>query len=86
MNGLEIKFEYISIEQKIALVDILGYKVDENGLILDKETEKESKCPITSEPVFIENASILPGSTIIINTSELSLSEYFTQFVDKLAQ
>jgi len=86
MNSLEIKFEDIGIEQKIALVDILGYKVDENGLILDKETEKEYECPLTGGTVFVENASILPGSTIIINTSELSLSEYFTQFVDKLAQ
>ncbi|MCJ7648262.1 MAG: hypothetical protein MUP85_06590 [Candidatus Lokiarchaeota archaeon] len=86
MNDSEIKFEDIGIDEKIILMDILGYEVDDNGLVLEKETENEYKCPISGEPVFIENASILPGSTVIINTSDFSLSEYFTRFVDKITQ
>ncbi len=82
----DIKFEKIGIEEKKVLLDILGYEVDEDGLILDKKTKKEHKCPITGEVVFIENASVLPGSTVVINTSELSLSEYFTKFVEKTFQ
>ncbi len=82
----DIKFEKIGIEEKKVLLDIFGYEVDEDGLILDKETKEEHKCPITGEVVFIENASVLPGSTVVINTSELSLSEYFTKFVEKACQ
>ncbi|MBT9146085.1 MAG: hypothetical protein DDT42_01964 [candidate division WS2 bacterium] len=83
MNG-EIKFENITTEKRKILLDILGYHVDEDGLILDKKTNKEHICPVTKEAVFIENASVLPGSTVIINTSELSLSEYFTKYVENI--
>ncbi|MCX9010146.1 MAG: hypothetical protein OIN66_03385 [Candidatus Methanoperedens sp.] len=83
MNETEIKFEEIGIEEKKILLDILGYEIGEAGIILDKETKKEHICPITETVVFIENASILPGSTVVINTSELSLAEYFTRFVEK---
>lgn len=83
MNDIDVIFTDINIEQKTALMDILGYSVDENGIIFDKETNKQHICPITGEQVLIDNASILPGSTIIINTTELSLSEYFTDYFEK---
>ena len=83
MNDIDVIFTDINIEQKTALMDILGYYVDENGIIFDKETNNQHICPITDEPVLIDNASILPGSTIIINTTELSLSEYFTDYFEK---
>lgn len=82
MNDTEIKFEEIGIEEKKILLDVLGYEIGEAGIILDKETKKEHICPITESVVFIENASILPGSSVVINTSELSLAEYFTKFVE----
>ncbi len=82
MNDMEIKFEEIGIEEKKILLDVLGYEIGEAGIILDKETKKEHICPITESVVFIENASILPGSSVVINTSELSLAEYFTKFVE----
>jgi hypothetical protein len=84
MNDIDVKFENINIEQKTALMDILGYYVDEKGIIFDKKTKMQHICPITEESVSIDNASILPGSTIIINTTELSLSEYFTDFFEKI--
>ncbi|VVB87337.1 Uncharacterised protein [uncultured archaeon] len=82
MDEAEIKFEEIGIEEKKILLDILGYEIGEGGIILDKHTKKEHICPITESVVFIENASVLPGSTVVINTSELSLAEYFTKFVE----
>ena len=82
MDDTEIKFEEIGIEEKKILLDVLGYEIGEAGIILDKETKKEHICPITGSVVFIENASVLPGSTVVINTSELSLAEYFTKFVE----
>jgi len=84
MNDIDVKFEDIDIEEKKALMDILGYYIDENGLIYNKETKKEHICPVTKDVVFVENASILPGSTVIINTTDLSLSEYFTEFFEKI--
>ncbi|HJH29906.1 MAG TPA: hypothetical protein C5S51_09490 [Methanosarcinaceae archaeon] len=84
MNDIDVTFTNINIEQKTALMDILGYYVDENGIIFDKETNIQHICPITEETVSIDNASILPGSTIIINTTELSLSEYFKEFFEKI--
>lgn len=86
MDDIDIKFEDIGIEEKRALLDILGYEVGEGGIILNKETKENHVCPITGEIVFVENASILPGSTVIIKTSELSLAEYFTKFVEKCAK
>ena len=85
MNDVDVTFTDINIEQKTALMDILGYYVDEKGIIFDKKTKMQHICPITDESVSIDNASILPGSTIIINTTELSLSEYFTDFFEKIS-
>ncbi len=79
----EIKLMKLGLEEKRVLLDILGYEVNEDGVILDKKTKKEHRCPITGDIVFIENASILPGSTVVINTSALSLAEYFTRYVEK---
>jgi len=80
--GTEIKFEKIGIEERKVLLDILGYEVNEDGIVIDKNTGEEYKDPITGDVVFIENASILPGSTVIINTSELTLSEYITKYLE----
>lgn len=83
MNDMEIKFEEIGIEEKKILLNVLGYEVGEGGIILNKETGKEHISPTTGNVVFIENASVLPGSTVVIDTSELSLAEYFTKFIEK---
>ncbi len=82
MGDNEIKFEKIGIEERKVLLDILGYEVNEDGIIIDKNTGEEYRDPITGDVVFIENASILPGSTVIINTSELTLSEYITKYLE----
>lgn len=83
MENVGIKFEKIDITEKKILLDILGYAVDENGMVLNKERNEKHICPITKEVVFVENASVLPGSTVVINTSELSVAEYLTKFVEE---
>lgn len=75
----EIEFLEISNEEKKVLLDVLGYDVDEKGLIISREKKVPHICPYTKREVFLDNASILPGSTIIINTSALSLSEYISK-------
>jgi hypothetical protein len=77
-----IKFKNIDIEERKVLLDILGYEVGDGGIILNKNTKEQHKCPYTDEVVFIENASIMPGSTMVINTTELSLAEYLTQHIE----
>jgi hypothetical protein len=75
----EIEFIEISEGEKKILLDVLGYDVDEKGLIISREDNKPHRCPYTKREVFLKNASILPGSTIIIDTSVLSLSEYVSK-------
>lgn len=84
-NNTEIEFEDIGLEEKALLLDILGYDIDDDGVIFNKETREQHVCPVTNELVTINSASILPGSTIIMNTTELALSEYFMDYVEKIA-
>jgi len=74
-------FNKLTIEQKKVLLNALGYKVEEDGLILD-ENGKPHECPYTKKNVFLENASIMPGSVIVMNTSSITLSEYMSDYVD----
>jgi hypothetical protein len=84
MEKIDVEFISLDEDEKIILLDVLGYTVDENGIIYDKDTMKEHICPLTNEAVFIENASIMPGSTVVMNTNELSLSEYFSKYIEKI--
>lgn len=82
MDG-HIKFIDLDVEGKEILLHALGYTVDEDGYIVDEEKNELYKDPIDGEEVHIEDASILPGSTIIINTTPLSLSEYITRYIEE---
>jgi len=76
---MDVKFIEISEENKRILLDVLGYGVDKEGIILVRETKEPYICPITQEKVYLRNASILPfNSSIVINTSALSISEYLS--------
>jgi hypothetical protein len=79
----QISFLKINSEEKIRLLEVLGYGIDDDGYILDINTGEPYTDPMNNEEVHIENASVLPGSTVIINTTPLSLSEYFTVYVEK---
>jgi len=83
MSTSKLKFEKIGIEEREVLLDCLGYEIDETGLIIVKKTKEAYKDPLFGNYTFIENASILPGSTIIVDTSEISLAEYLTRYVDE---
>ena len=75
-----ISLKGVSINSKIKLLKELGYGSDgeyvlnSNGdKILDKYLEI---------PIKIEKMLILPGSTIIIDNNEFSLSKYIEEFGD----
>ncbi len=82
-NEDQISFLKINTEEKIKLLEVLGYGIDEDGYILDGNTGEPYTDPLNNEEIHIENASVLPGSTVIINTTPLSLSEYFTAYTEK---
>lgn len=79
----EITFFELNDEEKKLLLDTLGFEVDKKGIIVEKESKKPCLCPITDGQIYFENASILPGSTTIINTSPFTLTEYFSKFLEK---
>ena len=81
INIEEVHFEKLTEDKKLILLKALGYDVNENGFILN-DKKKYHICPYTNMRVLFKNASILPGSVVIINTSSLTLSEYITDYVD----
>lgn len=79
----EIIFIDITEDEQKLLLDSLGYDVNTEGVIIDRNTNKPHKCPITKKKVYLKNASILPGSLVIINTSPLTLAEYLSRYVER---
>ncbi|MBU3958059.1 MAG: hypothetical protein KKB25_03210 [Nanoarchaeota archaeon] len=77
----QIIFEELTAEQKKMLIEGLCLKIDQDGFVRDKDGNLKI-CPFTNRKVHFEDASIMPGSTIVMNTSSLSLSEYITQYID----
>jgi len=74
-------FISLSDEQKLVLLKSLDYDVDHNGYIVDKNNKKVM-CKYSNQPVLFKNASILPGSTVIVNTSLITISEYISDYLE----
>lgn len=83
LKDTEISFIEMNNEERKLLLDILDYKIDDEGFIVDNRTKQHHICPMSKTKVRINDSSILPGSTIIINTSALTLSEYFSRYLDE---
>ena len=79
----EISFIETNEEERRLLLDILDFEVDEGGFVVDKKTKRHYICPVSKTKVPISSSSILPGSTIILNTSALTLSEYFSRYLEE---
>ncbi|MBU0471716.1 MAG: hypothetical protein KKF65_03765 [Nanoarchaeota archaeon] len=71
----------LSKEDKKILLETLGYAIDEGGFILSADKDR-AICPFTNSPIKLEDASIMPGSLIVMNTTPVTLSEYFYQYPD----
>lgn len=76
-----MKLIELTDEEKVVLLDFLGYKV-KCGTVISKETNKPHDCPYTGVPVKLSNASVMPGSTVIFNTTPLTLAKYFSEHVE----
>lgn len=78
----KISLKDISSESKILLLKELGYKSDGEFVLAsngDKVLDRYLEIPIR-----IDNMVILPGSEIILDNNELSISKYFEEFGDVL--
>lgn len=74
-------FVKLNDEQKLILLKSLDYDLDDNGYVVDKNNKKVL-CPYSNQPVLFKNASVLPGSTVIINTSLITISEYISEYLE----
>ena len=79
----DITFLDIEDNEKKILLDCLGYSVKEDGYIINEKTGDYHNCPITHERVLFNEASILPGSALIIKTTPLTISEYLSEYIEE---
>ena len=77
-----LKFLNLDDTRKKILLDILGYAVDEEGFVLNKETGNRHRGPFSEETVKLEEAFVLPGSTIVDKTDALTMSDYISRYRD----
>ncbi len=75
-----ISLKNISIQSKTLLLKQLGYNSD-GEFIYDSENKKVIDRYIDI-PVRVNNMVILPGSSIILDDNELSISSYIEEFGD----
>lgn len=73
-----MRFLSLTNEEKKFLLGSLGYLLDDKNTILDSNGVPHL-CPYTNKEVKLDNASILPGSTIVMTTSAFTLAEYVTE-------
>lgn len=76
------RFLSLTDKQKKILLMALGYGINKGGFIINMKDKKKVHCYYTKEFILFENASILPGSTIIINTTPYTLSKYIEEFLE----
>lgn len=77
-----ISLKQVSKESKILLLKELGYDSD-GEVVLDSSGNKILDRYLEI-PVRVENMVIFPGSEIILDDNELSVSKYFEEFGDVL--
>ncbi len=78
-----ISLKNISKESKILLLKELGYNSD-GEFVLRSNGEKVMDRYLEDIPVRIESMVIFPGSEIILDDNELSISKYLEEFGDVL--
>lgn len=76
------KFISLSTEKKKVLLTALGYRIDIQGFIID-ENNNRVICKYSGVEVPFANASILPGSTIIINTTSYTIAKYIEEYLEE---
>lgn len=73
-----ISLRNVSVNDKISLLKELGYDSDGTYVLDNKGNQIIDK--YVDIPVRIDNMVILPGSTIILDDNELSISSYVEEY------
>ena len=76
-----ISLKEVSVKSKMALLKELGFNSD-GEYVLDSGGNKVLDKYIDI-PVKVNNMAIFPGSTIILDNNELSISLYLEEFGDE---
>jgi len=76
-----ISLKEVSVKSKIALLKELGFNSD-GEYVLDTDGDKVLDKYI-EVPVKVNNMAIFPGTIIILDNNELSLSLYLEEFGDE---
>jgi hypothetical protein len=76
------KFVYLDKPKKKILLLALGYDIDQKGFVVWADTKKTVFCKYTRRPVHINEASVLPGSCLVINTTPTSMSQYIEEYLE----
>ncbi|MDO8460513.1 MAG: hypothetical protein Q7S74_05355 [Nanoarchaeota archaeon] len=72
----------VALESKIKILRALGYDSD-GEYVLNSECEKVLDRYLDI-PIKVENMVIFPGSIIVLDNNELSISKYIEEFGDVL--
>ena len=75
-----ISLKNVSLKSKILLLKGLGY--DSDGEYVVDSVGKKVVDRYIEIPIRVDNMVILPGSTIILDDNELSISRYMEEFGD----
>jgi len=75
-----ISLKNISLKSKILLLKELGYNSD-GKFVLDSKGKRVIDKYINI-PIRVNNMAILPGSTLILDDNELSISSYIEEYGD----
>lgn len=75
-----ISLKGVSMQSKIMLLNKLGYNSDGEFVIDSKGNKVIDK--YIDIPVKVDNMIIFPGSEIILDDNELSISSFFEEFGD----
>ncbi|MBI4043429.1 MAG: hypothetical protein HY393_01320 [Candidatus Diapherotrites archaeon] len=79
----KISLKEIPQEVKVALLKELGFGVDSRKYVIDASGRRVLDKYIKKE-VTLDNLLILPGSTLILDDNELSLTLYLEEYGDVL--
>ena len=77
-----MEFEELGDAEKKLLLDAYNYEVDEKGIIVDSLLKEPVVSEDIKKPIFLENASLLPGSLKIINTTPLTISKFLREKIE----
>ena len=75
-----ISLKEVSVQSKVLLLKELGYDSD-GEFVLNREGQKVIDKYIEI-PVRLNNMAILPGSTIVLDDNELSITSYIDEYGD----